>query len=95
MSQPLKNERQDINGTLRGRFLFAILTGIILVVWCVLLPAVIQQPDVASHIIDLEVKGIDPSAMFYTDLEIAEEISYRVERGSKKDPDLLWKLKDN
>ena len=68
-----------------------VIIGIIFSVWGILLPAVSQNREFASEVVDREIKGIDPSAMFYTDLDAAEEISLRIEKNVRKNPDLLWK----
>ena len=64
--------------------------AIICVVWLVLLPILSTQPTTAARIERLESKGIDPSAMFYTDVEIMEEISHRWKETTAKHPDALW-----
>ncbi|WP_254508772.1 hypothetical protein [Anatilimnocola floriformis] len=50
------------------------------VVWLVILPLIGRQPVVSEHIQQQERLGIDPSAMFYTELEILPAIAHRVER---------------
>ncbi len=84
-----------INPKIQKIIAFMLVIGGLLAVWGVVLPSLTRQPAVAARIIELEMKGIDPSAMYYTDLEIAEEISYRVENAVSENPDLLWSLKSN
>ena len=67
-----------------------LIAGIIVCVWAFLLPAFAGNRQVASRIVELEVKGIDPSAMFYTELDVAEEISNRVEENARENSHLLW-----
>ena len=72
-----------------------LLIALLMVVWGILLPRVTQNAEVAARIVELEVKGIDPSAMYYTDLEISDEISFQVERAIRENPDALWKFKSD
>ena len=53
---------------------------IIAVTWCYLLPLATKQPVVRQRIDFLDDKGIDPTAMFYTDLEIMDEIIAKNDR---------------
>ena len=62
----------------------------IAVVWLVILPAVGRRPEVAARIDRLDARGIDPSAMFYTELEVMPEVERHIERVHRKDPQLLW-----
>lgn len=48
--------------------------------WLVALPWLATTGPVAEHIAEQERSGIDPSAMFYTELEIAPAIAHRAER---------------
>jgi hypothetical protein len=49
-------------------------------VWLVVLPYIGEQPVVSDHIKHQQELGIDPSAMFYSELEIAPSIAHRIER---------------
>lgn len=49
-------------------------------IWLGVLPHVATIKPVAEHIADNERRGIDPSAMFYTELEIAPAIAHKAER---------------
>jgi len=48
--------------------------------WCFVLPHIATKPSVRSHLEWLEQRGIDPSAMYYTELEAMEPILHRLER---------------
>jgi len=61
------------------------------IVWLVILPAIGRQADVAAHISSQKQMGIDPSAMFYTELEIAPAVTDHVERLRVSNPDQFWK----
>jgi len=60
------------------------------VTWFVLLPWVGRQPVVAQHIEKQERQGIDPSAMFYSELEIVPAIAHRIERLHETQGDAFW-----
>ena len=44
--------------------------GVIAVVWLVLLPALGRTPELSQRIEREEAQGIDPSAMFWSELEL-------------------------
>jgi len=39
------------------------------VVWCGLFPRLLEWPPVARHVALMEERRVDPSAMYYTELE--------------------------
>ena len=47
------------------------------VLWLVWLPAYANQPEMKRHLQWLDDKGIDTSAMYYTELEMMKEILAR------------------
>lgn len=58
----------------------ATLFGALLViglVWCVVLPWLSTRPPVAQRLEWLDDQGIDPSAMFYTELDAMDDILRR------------------
>lgn len=58
-----------------------VLVGLALVlVWGILLPAVSRHPAVSTWIRDLEEQGIDPSAMYYTELDSFQPVLERLNR---------------
>lgn len=63
-------------GLLKLAIALAALAG----VWLVVLPLVSEQSRVSQHIEQQQRLGIDPSAMFYSELEIVPAIAHRVER---------------
>ncbi len=54
--------------------------GALAITWCVALPWIGRYPAIARHIEHQEEQGIDPSAMFYSELEIVPSIAHRIER---------------
>jgi hypothetical protein len=51
----------------------ALATAIILFSWLVVLPTISKQPTIASYLKRMDDKGIDASAMFYTELEMNQK----------------------
>ncbi|QEG43823.1 hypothetical protein [Roseimaritima ulvae] len=49
----------------------------IALVWLVVLPRHAQQPAMREHLQWLDEQGIDPSAMYYTELEVMQQILQR------------------
>jgi hypothetical protein len=43
--------------------------AVVAVVWCGLLPRVLRLGPVARHVALMEERGVDPAAMYYTELE--------------------------
>ncbi len=50
------------------------------VIWLQVLPWIAAQPKMAAHLRRLENQGIDPGAMFYTELDAMAPILHRLER---------------
>lgn len=57
-----------------------ICVSFIAVVWLAVLPWWANQPTMQQHLHELDEQGIDPSAMYYTELEAMEPILRRLER---------------
>jgi hypothetical protein len=60
MSEPSKHSR-----------LIRLLMGatMVVVVWCDIFPRLLHWPPIARHVSLMEERGVDPSAMYYTELE--------------------------
>ena len=69
VSQASDSPHRD-SGVMR---LFAI--GIATVfIWCIVLPWYAERPAMKQHLKFLDDRGIDPSAMFYTELDYMDSI---------------------
>jgi hypothetical protein len=78
----MMNEQDD--NTLSPRSGLPYLLGsiaAIAIVWLIVLPSLAQQPAVKARLEWLEERKIDPSARYYTDLEMMEPILERLNRG--------------
>ena len=63
-----------MHASLKRTISFSIAFLCIGLIWCVLLPLLAGTAQVRSRLDFLEENRIDPSAMYYTDLEIMDEI---------------------
>lgn len=66
-------------------------SALIALVWLGVLPYVGAQAQVARHIATQEQLGIDPSAMFYSELKMVPSIAHHVERLNESHGDAFWK----
>ena len=71
-----------------GSFLF--LTVSLGILWLVILPRAAEIPQLHSEIEFLEQKNIDPTAMFYSDLETIEQTVQNINDFHQENPDALW-----
>ncbi len=62
----------------------------ILVLWLVILPWIGHQPPIRRHIEFLEQRHIDPSAMFYTELEPMGDVRTRMAQRRRQHPGPFW-----
>jgi hypothetical protein len=61
-------------------------TSAITVIWLVVLPWLARQPSVDARIRRLDAQGIDPSAMYYTELESMRPILDDLNRRHRRTP---------
>lgn len=59
---------------MQGKLQLAGCICFIAITWCVVLPELSRQPAVAEHLNQLKAAGIDPSAMFYSELDAMEPL---------------------
>ena len=70
---------EDTVNVSRGRVRLALICIAIACVWCWLLPRLAQTDTVRKRSNWLEERGIDPAAMYYTDLPLLEPVLQRIE----------------
>lgn len=63
-------------------------------IWGIALPWIASRPTIARRLSDLEAQGIDPSAMYYTELPAMEHVLFRLDRFHHSHPDALWNPRD-
>ena len=69
---------------------FLILLAGVGLLWLVVLPRIAAIPQMKAEIDFLEEKQIDPTAMFYSDLETIEDTVQEITNFHKEHPDALW-----
>ena len=62
----------------------------ILIVWTLVLPWIGSRRSVQLKIEYLDRHGIDPAAIFYTDLEVMERVESDVAATTQAHPDAFW-----
>jgi hypothetical protein len=65
---------------IKRRVTLLLVTFSIAAVWLLFLPWIATQPSTAERLRFLEERGIDPSAMYYTELDAMDRILDRLER---------------
>lgn len=58
--------------------------------WLIVLPWLARQPTQAARIESLKRAGIDPSAMYYSELEMMPDTLRQLELLHARDSQLLW-----
>ena len=74
----------------RGRLLLVAASAAVAVVWLVLLPWLGARPGLRERIRREEASGIDPSAMFYSELKSVRPIAEQVDRLREENPSAFW-----
>ncbi|TWT82905.1 hypothetical protein CA13_43680 [Planctomycetes bacterium CA13] len=58
------------------------------IMWLVVLPGLSKRPAMRERLDWLDERGIDPSAMYYTELPVMEEILVRQRQRDRKSNDV-------
>jgi hypothetical protein len=66
--------------------------ALIAVTWLVLLPAVARQPRLQSRMAEFEARGINPGAMYYTELDTIPATLAGIDAFHAQHPSALWTL---
>jgi hypothetical protein len=64
----------------------------ILIVWTLVLPWIGSRQSLRSQIEYLDQQGIDPAALYYTDLDAMERIMSDIAAISQAHPDAFWSI---
>lgn len=87
----LSDQPISLSQSSRTRWIrFLALTALSGILWLVVLPRAAEIPRLQSEIEFLEQRQIDPSAMFYTDLETVEQTVQNINQFHQENPDGLW-----
>lgn len=66
--------------------------GAIGLVWLAVLPAIAERPRVKARLETLKSQGIDPSAMYYSELDAMDDVLARLDRFHRRHPQALWQF---
>lgn len=91
MSQTLTEPHPpEVGATKRQWGWFTFLTVSLGLLWLVVFPELARVPQLRSEIDFLEEKQIDPTAMFYSDLETIEDTVQNIHDFHRENPNALW-----
>ena len=79
-------------GSAKGWPALCVGASVILIVWTLVLPWIGSWKSVQSQIEYLDRNGIDPTALYYTDLEAMERLESNVAAVSQAHPDAFWSI---
>ena len=80
-----------MNGhTTKGSITLGLSGLAILVIWTTLLPWLGSRPPIRSRIDFLDRQGIDPAALYYTDLERMQQIEAQLTAIRQAHPEAFW-----
>ena len=68
----------------------AVCCAVLGIIWLGVLPSVSNTAAVRSRIRFLESRGIDPAAMFYTELDAMDGVLERLDNFHRRNPTALW-----
>ena len=75
----------------KGWLQLAITTGLVLIVWGSVLPWLSRRPFLRHRIDFLDERGIDPAALYYTDLEVMEQIEAKMTKLRRQHSHSFWR----
>ncbi|MCA9014858.1 MAG: hypothetical protein KDA77_05950 [Planctomycetaceae bacterium] len=87
LSEPLPPEAGTTKRQWGWFILFTVSLGLL---WLVIFPQLARVPQLRSEIEFLEEKQIDPTIMFYSDLETIEDTVQNIRDFHQENPDALW-----
>ena len=64
----------------------------IVTIWILVLPWIGSRPSVRMQIEYLDRDGVDPTALYYTDLEAMERVESDIAAISQSHPDAFWRI---
>ncbi len=64
----------------------------ILIVWMLVLPWIGSRQSIKSQIDSLDRQGVDPTALFYTDLEAMQRIESDLAAITQMHPEAFWSI---
>ena len=82
----------NCKGKKNGRLSLGVTILTITVVWIFVLPWVGSRPSVRARIEHLDRKGVDPSALYYTDIEAMGRVESNLAGIRQANPDAFWSI---
>ncbi len=73
-----------------GRFSLGVTALAIAVLWTIVLPWIGARPSVRARIEYLKQQGVDPAAMYYTDIEAMERVELKLATIRQEHPEAFW-----
>lgn len=61
------------------------------VIWLLILPHASSQPSIHTRLEEQAAQGIDPSAMFYSELPLRDDVFSRLDEFHRRNPTALWR----
>jgi hypothetical protein len=80
----------DCGGKKKGRLTLGVTVLVVTVVWMFVLPWVGSQPSVRTRIEYLDRQGVDPAALYYTDIEAMGRVESNLAAIRQANPDAFW-----
>jgi hypothetical protein len=77
-------------GRTTGRAALSIILVAIAFTWTVVLPWLGTQPTVRAHIEHFDRQGIDPAALFYSDVPAMPRLEAELSATREKHPEAFW-----
>ena len=68
----------------------ALSVAVVGLVWMVVLPWIGSRPSVRARMDELSRQGIDPAAMYYTDLEVMPRLEMNIAAIRRAHPEAFW-----
>ncbi|MGF1579259.1 MAG: hypothetical protein ACFCD0_07830 [Gemmataceae bacterium] len=75
---------------MRQWLLLTAIVGLLAILWLVVLPHLGSHPSYSQRMERLERQGIDPSALFYTELEFMDDVSRKNKQRTNHEQRKLW-----
>jgi hypothetical protein len=61
-------------------------------VWTLVLPQIAEREPISSRMQFFAERGVDPAALYYTDIEAMERLAARVDAARLQHPEFFWKI---
>lgn len=73
-----------------GAAALAVCALVVATIWLVLLPGMTRRPEIQSDLKRLRSQAINPSAMYYTELEMIGDVIDQNRRFQRQHPEAFW-----